>query len=141
MNKKERVFRIGRARDCDIVLADESVSRYHAELSYLADGKLFLTDCHSANGTSLVDGRRQTPVRQTLLSPTETVRFGDVAMSVKELLEAIRLKFPGFYSGPVEPPSSEDSDSRQPWVRGERLVRCQCGAVKPRDQTCPTCGQ
>ncbi len=141
MKGKERVFRIGRARDCDIVLADESVSRYHAELSYLADGKLFLTDCHSINGTSLVTDQQHTPVRQTLLSPTETVRFGDVAMPVKDLLEAIKLKFPGFYSGPMESPPPEPQPKQQPWVRGERLVRCQCGAVKPKDQTCPTCGR
>ncbi len=141
MKGRERVFRIGRARDCDIVLADESVSRYHAELSYLADGKLFLTDCHSANGTSLVTGRKDTAVRQTLLSPTETVRFGDVAMSVKELLEAIRLKFPGFYNAPMETPPPEQQAPQEPWVHGERLVRCQCGAVKAKDQTCPTCGR
>jgi pSer/pThr/pTyr-binding forkhead associated (FHA) protein len=141
---KERTFRIGRARDCDIVLADDSVSRHHAELSFIDGGKLFLTDCHSANGTAIVAGDREIPVRQTSLSPTETVRFGDLVLSVKELLEAVRLKFPDFSGGP-ERESEAESQPRpgpgDPWVRHERLVRCPaCGSPKPAGALCGVCG-
>ncbi len=147
MKTREQTFRIGRARDCDIVLADDSVSRYHAELSYIDGGKLFLTDCHSSNGTALVSGGREIRVRQTLLSPTETVRFGDLVLSVKELLEAIRLTFPAFSgtadpsgAGPGSAGSGEDPPSRQSWARGD-VMRCSCGDVKTRGEPCPTCGE
>ncbi len=136
---RERTFRIGRARDCDVVLADDSVSRYHAELSFIEGGRLFLTDCRSINGTALVSNNRETRVRQTLLSPTETIRFGDVVLPVKELLEAIRLKFPAF-AGAVAP-ELPSKPKTQPWLRGDRLVRCTCGAVKRKHETCPTCGE
>ncbi len=142
--EKERKFRIGRARDCDIVLADESVSRYHAELSYIEDGKLLLTDRHSVNGTALVSNGRETSVHRTLVSPTESVRFGDVVLTVKELLEAIRLKFPAFYSVPESGARDARSEARKPssrpWVSGDRLVRCSCGAPKAADEPCPVCG-
>ncbi len=145
MKTREQTFRIGRARDCDVVLADDSVSRHHAELSYIDGDKLFLTDCHSSNGTALVAGGRETPVRQTLLSPTETVRFGDLVLSVEELLEAIRLKFPvPGTADPADSPggaeSGDDPPSSRPWARGD-VVRCACGAVKTRDEPCPTCGE
>ena len=39
MTYPERKYSIGRAPTCDIVLADELVSRVHAELAFLADGK------------------------------------------------------------------------------------------------------
>lgn len=54
---EERVLRIGRARDNDIVLDDAKVSRYHAELVVRGDGPSEIRDCGSVNGI-LVDGRR-----------------------------------------------------------------------------------
>jgi hypothetical protein len=42
-----RTFVIGRSPDADIVLADASVARQHAELVITADGRFHLTDCGS----------------------------------------------------------------------------------------------
>lgn len=50
------LFTIGRAVDCDVVLADPTASRCHAELRY-EDGTWVLTDLRSRNG-SFVNGRR-----------------------------------------------------------------------------------
>ena len=58
MPASEKKFTLGRARDCDIVLADDSVSRRHAELTFLGDGKVLLTDCRSSRGTFLLAGGR-----------------------------------------------------------------------------------
>jgi len=132
----ERKFTIGRARTCDIVLADDSVSRQHAELTFLPEGKLLLTDCRSTHGTALVTPNGAQPVRQELLSPLDTVQFGDIRMPVKELLEAIRLKFPAFEAGGVQPPPGVEPSPQRPWVQGERLVRCICGAVKAKSSNC-----
>lgn len=135
----ERKFTIGRARTCDIVLADDSVSRQHAELTFLPEGKLLLTDCRSSHGTALLTPNGAQPIRQELLSPLDNVQFGDIRMPVKELLEAIRLKFPSFEAGGVRQPGVEPTPQR-PWVQGERLVRCTCGAVKSKGSICKECG-
>ncbi|MGD9731127.1 MAG: FHA domain-containing protein [Desulfamplus sp.] len=142
--QKERKFTIGRSRECDIVIADESVSRKHAELIFMPDGKLFLIDCNSLNGTALIsNGKPAAAIHQEFLSPTDVVRFGKVNMPVKEILEGIHLKFKSFNTqAAMQPPlPKKPPQSQKPWVRGGRLVRCGCGAVKPEGRKCQECGQ
>jgi pSer/pThr/pTyr-binding forkhead associated (FHA) protein len=45
----DRGLRIGRAEDNDVVIVDEGVSRFHAELIY-QNGSLWLQDAGSRNG-------------------------------------------------------------------------------------------
>ncbi len=52
-------LRVGRARNNDIIIDNISVSRNHAQIVREADGKFFLTDLNSSNGT-LVNGVRVT---------------------------------------------------------------------------------
>ena len=52
-----RALRIGRAEDNDIVLADLSVSRHHAELRNTGDGRYAIVDLDSSNGTFLNGAR------------------------------------------------------------------------------------
>jgi hypothetical protein len=126
VTQPDRKYTIGRSPTCDIVLADESVSRVHAELAFLEDGKLLVTDCRSTQGTVLLRlGCAAIPVRQELVSPLDTLRFGTVTMPVEELLQAIHLKH-----APVAPMPPE----------GAGLVRCECGAVKVRHNRCEVCG-
>ncbi len=132
----DRKYTIGRALNCDIVLADESVSRVHAELAFLADGKLLVTDCRSTQGTVLLrSGGAQITVRQELVSPLDTLRFGTVTMPVKELLQAIHLKHP--------PADVSGHDRPSPALamppEGAGLVRCECGAVKVKNKRCEVC--
>lgn len=125
MTQPDRKYTIGRAPTCDIVLADESVSRVHAELVFLEDGKLLVTDCHSTQGTSLMRHSSEVcAIKQELVSPLDTLRFGTVSMSVKELLLAVHLKH-----SPVAPMPPE----------GAGLVRCECGAVKVKNNRCEVC--
>lgn len=49
-NFKKRKYIIGRASESNIKIDDKIVSRKHAELNY-SNGKLYLTDLGSANGT------------------------------------------------------------------------------------------
>ena len=53
---QEQRFTIGRDRGCDIPIADESVSRLHAQLTFTEGQQIFLTDCQSSNGTFLFRG-------------------------------------------------------------------------------------
>jgi len=132
MTDNKRKFTIGRARDCDVVLADSSVSRYHAQLDFLDEGKLLLIDCHSTYGTAIRGTQGHfLPIHQKLVSPTDTVRFGDATLTVKQLIETIQLRFPIPVASPPKPSV----------VQGRRLVRCRCGHPKPIEGICPECGR
>jgi ABC-type multidrug transport system ATPase subunit len=56
---KKSKLSVGRAADCDLVLAHPLISRHHAELERLEDGRLRLTDLGSMNGITL-GGQRLT---------------------------------------------------------------------------------
>jgi hypothetical protein len=73
-------FTIGRTRDCDLCLADLSVSRLHAELVRNGDGWL-LNDLGSHNGTRLNGWlvRETVPVRGG-----DLVEFGSVAFILRD---------------------------------------------------------
>ena len=45
------IIRIGKANDNDFVVNDVHVSRYHARLIRDENGRLFIEDTDSANGT------------------------------------------------------------------------------------------
>jgi apolipoprotein N-acyltransferase len=53
-----RTFTIGRDKSCDVPIADDSVSRVHAEVWLGSDGALMLADRGSSNGTSLIRSTR-----------------------------------------------------------------------------------
>jgi hypothetical protein len=72
-------FSIGRAAECDLTIADMTVSRVHATLERTADGWL-LTDLSSTNGTR-VNGwraRGRVPVRAG-----DVVSFGNARYSLR----------------------------------------------------------
>ena len=73
--------RVGRSTDCDIVLADPSVSRNHALLDVRSKA-LYVRDTGSTNGT-YVNGTR---VEESALRAGDVVAFG------KSLLEVVRPK-------------------------------------------------
>lgn len=50
-------FVIGREADCDLALDDPRVSRHHAQLEFLENGRVVLRDLGSANGTYVGDQR------------------------------------------------------------------------------------
>lgn len=131
-----RKFTIGRDRACDIPLADDSVSSRHAELEFLEDGKLLLTDCRSTNGTHLLEaGGQARRIGQSLVSPLDQIRFGGVTLAMRDLLEALRLK--AGVPSPASPPGAPE----EPRVKGRRLLRCACGGIKTANAPCPECGQ
>lgn len=73
---------VGSAPDCDIVLRDETISGKHASLRY-KDGKFYLTDLDSTNGTFL-NGSNEAAARVELNSD-DMVRFGGVTLKFKSL--------------------------------------------------------
>jgi len=72
----ERVV-MGRADDCDLVIPDGRVSRRHAAVEALGDGRASLIDLDSGNGT-FVNGRR---VESAVLDGREQIQVGDTVLS------------------------------------------------------------
>jgi len=68
---------MGRAEDCDLVIPDERVSRRHAAIEDLPDGRASLVDLGSGNGT-FVNGRR---VESAVLEGREQIQIGDTVLT------------------------------------------------------------
>ena len=82
---------IGSSAKADIVLADPTVARQHAELVITDDGRYHLTDCGSDGGTWRAVARRQGEevwerTRQSFVAPGQPLRFGSYRSSIAELL-------------------------------------------------------
>jgi diguanylate cyclase (GGDEF)-like protein len=78
---KPGVTKIGRTPECEIILKDEAVSRYHAEIKFdPRDKALEIHDLDSTNGT-FVNGRRiQSAIR---LEHDDQVRIGQSLIAIK----------------------------------------------------------
>jgi transcriptional regulator with GAF, ATPase, and Fis domain len=72
------VLRIGKASDNDLVLADDTVSRHHCELSWARDG-IHVRDLGSTNGTK-VQGAR---VTEAVASPGSVLKVGEVEIILR----------------------------------------------------------
>jgi transcriptional regulator with GAF, ATPase, and Fis domain len=72
------VLRIGKASDNDLVLADDTVSRHHCELSWARDG-IHVHDLGSTNGTK-VQGAR---VTEAVASPGSVLKVGEVEIILR----------------------------------------------------------
>ena len=71
---------IGSDSGCEIVLNDSTISGRHASLRY-REGKFFLTDLDSTNGTYLNDNKE--PIAREELKDNDLIRFGDVRLKFK----------------------------------------------------------
>ncbi|MCC6213625.1 MAG: FHA domain-containing protein [Polyangiaceae bacterium] len=79
---------IGRGEECDLRVDHASVSRVHAEIQPLGDGRYELIDKESANGLR-VNGAE---MKRALLDGRDTVELGDVVL---KLIRAGEIFVPG----------------------------------------------
>lgn len=71
---------LGSAPDAEILIRNEAVSGKHASLRY-KDGKFFLTDLDSTNGTFLND--KPEPIAREELKDNDVIRLGEVSLKFK----------------------------------------------------------
>jgi predicted component of type VI protein secretion system len=84
-----RTYLIGRHPDCDIVVNEPTVSRYHAEMVQGSDGRFYLTDRTSASGTWHRDGESWVRIRQAFIGHEEPIMLGRYATSADALLRLL----------------------------------------------------
>ena len=82
---QDKMYAIGRAAECDIPLSDPSVSRVHADVQWLADGRLLIVDRDSTNGTFFYDGQQWRAFVRATVQPTARLRFGGCELVASEL--------------------------------------------------------
>lgn len=84
---------IGRARNCDVVIRDQSVSKLHAHFRVGERGKLDLVDAGSQNGTR-VNGRQLAPNAPTPVQCGDKLTIGRVQSTLMDpasLYDMLRL--------------------------------------------------
>jgi hypothetical protein len=79
-------YRIGRGSDNDIVVDDSSISRVHAELTLLPDGRYSVRDLGSSNGTMVQGAGGWELVDEATIAADQPIRFGKRMATPKELV-------------------------------------------------------
>lgn len=81
-----RTLIIGRSKDSDIVIEDETVSRFHAELTETGDGRFYLVDRNSSAGTWRREDGEWIKVRQCFVAAREPLMLGTREITVADML-------------------------------------------------------
>ena len=110
-----KAWTVGRQPGCDLVLDDRSVSRRHAEVVFLPDGRLHLTDRATTNGTFVLEGNNWRPLRQAILRPTDRIRLGHYTMTVGDLSAWCERQGKSFAE-----PSADRSSRNRAWNRDQQ---------------------
>jgi hypothetical protein len=70
---------VGRSQDCDVVVGEETVSRFHAELRHSEDDEWTVRDLDSTNGTWLNGSR----IREARVCRGDVLRLGGLRMELR----------------------------------------------------------
>ncbi|MCK6452881.1 MAG: FHA domain-containing protein [Alphaproteobacteria bacterium] len=81
-------YKIGRSPFSDILLADSTVSSFHAEL-VIGGGRYFLQDCASKNGTWVRHGTRWQRHDKGYVEPDLRLRLGGYETTLRDLLARV----------------------------------------------------
>ncbi len=78
--EKKATLTVGRIKETDLYLDDESVSKHHASLAMNTEGILRVADIGSTNGT-FINGERISYGRAYEIQPETLIGFGDVIVT------------------------------------------------------------
>ncbi|MDN3639553.1 FHA domain-containing protein [Simiduia curdlanivorans] len=125
---------VGRASDCDIVLAAAHLSRKHAQLS-VKDGLLYVRDLGSANGTFLNGSQ----VKEARVKRGDELRFDTLSFGVvgptddidkTTIREAARAQ-----KSPMSPSPVRKPELRRPAERNREAVKAGMAAPDAPEQS------
>jgi hypothetical protein len=131
-------FTVGRANTCDIPIAHDSVSRSHAEIELLDGDRLRVRDLGSQNGSFLIRQGREFPLAQEVVFLNDTLRFGEVALAARDVIDILKA---AIKQDSAEPHENIGDAAPAKLAKASSLMRCGCGAVKPRGSACAVCGE
>jgi predicted component of type VI protein secretion system len=118
---QKKINIIGRSADCDLVIDHPSVSRQHAMLERAGNGRLYLKDLTSKNGTFLL--RSSTWIRADRISMCrdDVIRIGEHELRPEQFLSLFgaesRVWLPPLAeqmssAGTISPSSAEGEDPK-----------------------------
>ena len=81
---------VGRHSDCDIIVSDETVSRFHAEIVLSSDGLIFLSDRKSSGLWVARNGEWVEWSRPDYVSEADYVLLGRHQTTIADLLQRAR---------------------------------------------------
>lgn len=85
MLERSRSYTMGRSSRCDIHIAGETISGTHARIEVATDGKAYLTDEGSRNGTFLNDTEISAPARVAAGDRIQLTRKGAAHLELRSL--------------------------------------------------------
>ncbi|KXZ55762.1 hypothetical protein GPECTOR_2g1312 [Gonium pectorale] len=129
----EPYYTLGRASDqVSISLDHHSCSRVHAAIVHHADGRIFLIDLQSTQGTT-VDGRRIAPNKPVVLKDQARIRFGEL-----ESEYVLRCEGAAEKRSHAEDPSTAAPAGKRPATMSDGRVRASHLLVKHKDVRRPS---
>lgn len=81
-----RTYRVGRHQTNDIIVRHASVSRYHGEITCTDDGRYYLADLDSTNGTYVDHDGRWAQIDQAYVGLDDPVMLGEFITRLDELV-------------------------------------------------------
>lgn len=108
-------YKIGRDSENDIVVDDPSISRVHAELTSLPDGRFAVRDLGSSNGTMVQGAGGWELVDEATVEADQPVRFGKRMATPTELVALSEAATP-----PAEASRRERYDASTDTEQGSR---------------------
>jgi hypothetical protein len=109
----------------------------HAEVELLDGDRLRVRDLDSENGTLLIRQGREFPIRQEVVFLNDTLRFGEVALAARDVIDILKTAA----QQDVATPDVAARAAPAAAAGAGTFVRCGCGAVKMRGESCPACGE
>ena len=103
-------YTLGRDTAAAITVQHTTVSRLHAEVIPLPDGRVYVTDCASRNGTYINEDGRWRKISQDFAGAAAHLRFGEVETSVPHLLALIDRLQSSSSTGEAGPPVAEPEE-------------------------------
>ena len=84
-----KTFTVGRSEVSNIVVDDETVSRNHAEISFVNNSRYYVIDCDSTWGTFVLRENEWQQFTQSYVELEDYIAFGKYRALMKDLVSGL----------------------------------------------------